>query len=133
MDKASRALLDTHVWLWYLLGDSRLTDRQKQTIEKEGGELWLSPVSVWEAHLLIERGRLPVLESPTRWIEKAMEILPVREASMSFPIALRSRGIVLTHEDPADRFIVATALEMRMSLLTSDRRLLECGEVKCIC
>lgn len=132
MDKPARALLDTHIWLWYLLGDRRISVRQKQTIEDEAVELWLSPVSVWEAQLLLERGRLPVVEPASRWVEKALALLPVREAKLDFSIALRSRRINVAHEDPADRFIVATALELRAVLLTSDRRLLESGEVECI-
>ena len=127
-----KALLDTHVWLWYLLGDARLSTLQRQWIENEQVELWLSPVSLWEAHLVIERRRIPVTGSAARWLEAALRVLPVSEAVLTFPIAIRSRVVELDHPDPADRFIVATALELKMTLLTSDQRLVRCPDLDCV-
>jgi PIN domain nuclease of toxin-antitoxin system len=115
-----KAMLDTHVWLWYLLGDERLSPRIREIIGDDEVELWLSPVSIWEAHLLIERERLPVTEPPSLWVKKALRLLPVREASLTFAIAVRSRAVSLTHQDPVDRFIAATAPEMSLPLLTVD-------------
>ena len=127
-----KALLDTHVWLWYLLADKRLSKAQLKLIEGQGNELWLSAISVWEAHLLIERGRLPIAEAPSRWISRAMEILPVKQAPLTCANAHRSRLIRLEHEDPADRFLAATAAEMKMTLLTQDSRLLRCPDLTCV-
>lgn len=131
MSGSSRILLDTHVWLWYLFGDERLPQRFRTLMADEKTELYLSPISVWEAHLLIEKGRLPVAEDPLLWIGRAMRRLPVRDARMTAAIALRSRTISLPHEDPADRFIAATAIEMRLPLATVDARLLACTELRC--
>lgn len=128
-----KAVLDTHVWLWYVLGDERLTDGQRRCIEDESVELWVSPISIWEAHMLMERGRIPIAEPPARWIDKALQLLAVREAALTYAIAIRSRTVVLEHGDPADRFIAATAMELKAKLLTSDERLLRCGQLECIC
>lgn len=125
-------LMDTHVWLWYLLGDKRLSSEHKKRIEDENVTLWLSPVSVWEAHLLIERRRITATEPAARWIRNALRALPVREAPLTYAVAIRSRTIALEHEDPADRFIVATAPELKAALLTADERLLRSGQVECI-
>ena len=127
-----RVVLDTHVWIWYLLGDSRLTDAHRRTIEDQGVELWISAITVWEAHLLIERGRLPVTQPASVWIPLALRTLPVREAAITFAIATRSRALTLMHEDPADRFIAATAVEMKAPLLTSDDRLLACPQLQAL-
>jgi len=56
----------------------------------------------------------------------------VRGAALTFPIAIRSRSTALEHEDPVDRFIAATALELKAALLTADERLLRSGQVECI-
>ena len=126
-----KVLLDTHVWLWYLLGDDRLSRAQRRIIEDETTDLVLSSISIWEAHLLIEKNRLPVDESPGVWIERALRTLQVREAGVTFAIALRSRSLALEHQDLADHFIAATAIEMKVALLTADERLLACPDVRC--
>ena len=114
------------------LADDRLSQTHRNIIEDENTELFLSPISIWETHLLIEKNRLPVNEAPGVWIQKALRALPVREAGISFAIALRSRSLTVEHQDPADRFIAATAIEMKASLLTADERLLACAEIRCL-
>lgn len=126
-----KALLDTHVWLWYLLGDKRLARAHRRIIEDNRSSLWLSSVSVWEAHLLIERERISVSKPAAVWIDEALRALALREAPLTFAIAMRSRTLTL-HEDLADRFIAATALEGGMTLLTSDDRLRGCRELPCL-
>jgi PIN domain nuclease of toxin-antitoxin system len=127
-----RVLLDTHIWLWYLLGDERLSAKHRQIIEDEQTDLALSSISIWETHRLIERGRLPVTVPAAEWIQLALRTLPVREAGLTFAIAIRSRSIPLAHPDPADRFIAATAIETKAPLLTADERLLACAGLHCI-
>lgn len=78
------ALLDTHVRLWYLLGDTRLSIRQREIIEDNETELWLSPIRIWEALLLIERKRIATAVAPSTWLEDALRSLPAREAKMTF-------------------------------------------------
>lgn len=119
-----KCLLDTHVWIWYLLGSDQLNPKHRRAIEDDASELWLSPISVWETALLIERKKLPVAESSESWIERAFSQLTVREATLTFDIAIKARQLSGLHEDPADRFIVATAAALGLTLLTSDARLL---------
>jgi len=127
-----KLLLDTHVWLWYLLGDPQLSRTHRTLMDDEGNELILSAISVWEAHMLIERQRLPVTAAPEEWIRTALRTLQVREAGITFAIALRSRAMVLEHQDPADRYIAATAAELKLPLLTADERLLRCPDIRCL-
>ena len=127
-----KVLLDTHVWLWYLLGEPYLSQTHRNIIDDESNDLSLSSISIWEAHLLIERGRLPVTDPPATWIDKAIRTLHVREAGITFAIAARSRSIMLDHQDPADRVIAATAAEMKAPLLTADARLLTCPDIRCL-
>ena len=61
-----KLLLDTHVWLWIVLEPKRLSRKATRELGSAANQLWLSPVSVWEAMLLLEAGRLRVRSSPER-------------------------------------------------------------------
>jgi len=123
-----KLLLDTHIWLWALLEPDRLTPTVRAALQSPDNELWLSPISVWEALLLAERGRLIVEESAPVWVEKMVQALPRREAALTHEIAIASRQLLLTHQDPADRFIAATARVLGLTLVTADERLLQSTE-----
>ena len=117
-----KVLLDTHIWIWHLLGSKELKKKYRDIIQDESNELWLSPISLWEIHHLIKRKRLPVKEDAAEWVSLALESLQVREARISFSIASLSQKLEM-HSDPADRFIAATAMDMSLSLMTEDKRL----------
>lgn len=123
-------LLDTHIWLWGLLEPHRLTEPVKQALTAETTALRLSPISLWETLMLAERGRITLDRDPLGWLDKAMKTTPVMEAPITFDVATASRGIALEHQDPADRFIVATAKVFDLRLVTADLRLLRCPEIK---
>lgn len=116
-------LLDTHVWFWYLTGSPRLPQGLREAIDGSLGELWLSPISVWELCVLDERGRVRLSPDPRSWVEQALERLPLEEAALNREVALQSREVELAHRDPADRFLAATALVFGLALLTVDERL----------
>ena len=115
-----KLLLDTHIWLWYLLGDQRLSSQLKTAIADPNTELWLSPISIWETLILAEKGRISLHPDPITWVDSALKTLKTREAQMNYAIAILSRQISLPHQDPADRFIVATAIYYGLTLATVD-------------
>jgi PIN domain nuclease of toxin-antitoxin system len=126
---AVKLLLDTHVWLWSLLAPERLRPEAAEALRETSNRLYLSPVSVWEAMLLVERGRVELKEEPSAWIFRVLREVPIFEAPLTFDVAIWSRALSLTHEDPADRFIAATARANDLVLLTADQRLLDCAEL----
>ena len=119
-------LLDTHIWLWSHIEPERLTRRVAAALAEDRNQLWLSPISIWEFLVLAERGRVQVREgtSPADWVEAALSRAPMRDAPLSREVAVRSRSIRLDHEDPADRFLAATADVYELTLVTADDRLL---------
>jgi PIN domain nuclease of toxin-antitoxin system len=119
-----RLLLDTHVWVWSLLEPHRLAAKVRRRLENGADSLWLSPISVWEACLLAERGRLELDRPVGAWVDAALQAAPVRDAPLTRQVAMESRAVALGHDDPADRFLAASALVHGLTLLTADRRLL---------
>ncbi|HUP25250.1 MAG TPA: type II toxin-antitoxin system VapC family toxin [Thermoanaerobaculia bacterium] len=123
-------LLDTHVWLWSLLDPERLRPEAVAALQDPDNRLYLSPVSVWEALLLVERRRVELQGDPRAWVVKVLEEVPMFEAPLTFEVAIGSRAVPLPHVDPADRFLAATANAHDLVLLTADRRLLDCAELR---
>jgi len=118
-----KLLLDTHIWLWSLLEPARLSRRVAQALEDEGNELWLSPISVWELLVLVEKGRVKLEQGAEQWIAAAMQSAALKEAPITHEVALETRQMVLPHRDPADRFLAATARVFGLTLVTADRHL----------
>lgn len=118
-----KLLLDTHIWLWYLLGNERLSPQLQTIIAAATTELWLSPISIWETLLLAEKGRISLQPNPVAWVDLALNTLEIREAPLNRHIAILSRQIQLPHQDPGDRFIAATAVHHQLTLATVDTNL----------
>ncbi len=118
-----RLLLDTHIWLWYLLGDERLSTNLQTIVAEETTELWLSPISIWETLILVEKGRISLQPDAVAWINLALQTLEIIEAPLVHQIAILSRQIELPHQNPADRFIAATAVYYNLILATVDSNL----------
>lgn len=119
-----RLLLDTHIWLWSLLQPEKLSERVAAELESADNELWLSPISIWELLILAEKGRVVLDRPPATWIAEVQEAVPLQEAPLISEVAILSRSIDLPHQDPADRFIAATAAVYGLTLVTSDDQIL---------
>jgi PIN domain nuclease of toxin-antitoxin system len=123
-------LLDTHIWLWSLLEPSKLEEDIIQILENKENELFISPITIWETLILAEKGRIDLAPSAAEWIEEALQRTPVQEVPLSFSIAIKSRCLELPHEDPADRFIAATAWDNDLILITEDGKLNQSKQIK---
>ncbi|MGQ0648448.1 MAG: type II toxin-antitoxin system VapC family toxin [Gemmatimonadaceae bacterium] len=83
---------------------------------------------MWEAIVLAERGRIRVELPVHEWVERMVRSIPRREAPLTHDIAIMSRRLALPHQDPADRFLAATARVLGLTLVTADERLLHASE-----
>ncbi len=119
-----RLLLDTHIWIWSLLEPAKLSRRVRAELESPDNELWLSPISTWELLILIEKGRVAVDKDPLPWVVEVSRAVALREAALTHDVAVESRTVDLPHQDPADRFLAATARVYDLTLVTADDRLL---------
>jgi PIN domain nuclease of toxin-antitoxin system len=91
-------------------------------------ELWLSPVSTWEALLLNARGRIRLPGNLVEWLSQATA--PLREAPFTHEIVLLAQQLPLPHRDTADRLLAATAQIMDLTLVTGDDKLLSLGTIR---
>lgn len=113
-------VLDTHFWVWFHLGDQRLTASVANEI---GRDTVLSVVSVWEVMMLMEKGRLQSNIPPEQMVRQWLKAAPMRLMPVDHEIAILSRTLEFRHDDPADRFIAATAYRCKVALATVDSRL----------
>lgn len=116
--------MDTHILLWSQLAPSKLSPRVTEALADETSEWWLSPISVWECMLLAQRGRVALQPNPEGWLRTVIAQLALREATVNHEVAMHSRKVDLDYEDPADRFLVATASVYDLVLVTADERLI---------
>jgi len=123
-----KLLLDTHVWLWALHDPSRLSHRVRDVLRNPAHEVWLSPVSTWEALLLNAKGRIRLPANLSEWLTAATA--PLREAPLTHEIVLIAQQLQLPQRDPGDRFLAATAQLMDLTLVTADDSLLRLGTIR---
>ena len=117
-------LLDTHIWLWSLLDPCRLAPQVIAELESPENEIWLSPISIWELLVLDRKGRIDLGGDPVAWIRQALAKVSLREAPLTHEISIRSTQMNISHGDPADRFLAATALVHELTLVTADEKLI---------
>lgn len=127
-------LLDTHVWVWWVHGDKRLTPSQTAVIEDaETDAIGVSVISCWEVAKLVERGRLGLPRPLEEWLALALGYPGVRLIELSPEIVVVSTRLPGTfHQDPADQIIVATARVNNCPLITSDQKIVSYEHVETV-
>ena len=126
-------LLDTHVLIWLEQGDRRLGPRTLAHIihSLDDGNAAVSAISFWEVAMQVQKGRINLSQEIDDWrrdlIQKGLVEIPI-----DGDIATRAGFLMDIHGDPADRLIVATALQGHL-LVTADRRILDWpGSLRCL-
>lgn len=117
-------LLDTHIWIWNDLEPWKLASDINRALANPENQLWLSPVSIWEITVLLEKRRINLKQNFRSWADESVRDLQLQEAVISWEVAHEMRYTLLGHRDPADRFLVATAKVYDMTLVTADKRLM---------
>ena len=118
-------LVDTHVLIWHESGDRRLGPRARGAFVRalHDRDAAVSAISFWEVGMAVRKGRLGFLLDPDAWRRDLLE-RGLMEIPVDGRIASRAGLLTKMHGDPADRIIVATALEGHR-LMTADRQILE--------
>jgi PIN domain nuclease of toxin-antitoxin system len=131
-------LLDTHVVIWSAMDDARLGSKARKLIadRDQTDPFHVSAISAWEIALLVSKGRLNLGGPAQDWLAKTMKHPAWQTIQVDVETAVESVNLPGDfHNDPADRFIVATARLQGFALLTADQAILEyskAGHVKAI-
>ena len=126
-------LFDTHVLIWLRFGDRRLGPRARGACDRalRDGAAAVSAISFWEVGMQVRKRRLDLLVDPDVWRRDLLD-QGLIEIPVDGGIASRAGRLAKIHGDPADRIIVATALEGHR-LMTADRQILEwSGPLSCL-
>ena len=115
-----KILLDTHIFLWYISGDKRLSDDKRTSIQDLDNEVYLSVVSIWEAFVKYQIGKLQLPQPPGIYLPTQRErhqilSLTLDEASVAHLAKLPS-----IHRDPFDRMLICQANVHGIKLMTND-------------
>jgi PIN domain nuclease of toxin-antitoxin system len=123
MGRREVIVLDTHAWLWWAADRAKLPKKLQRRLSS-ARELAISAISCWEVGMLVERGRLRLRGDTRMGIRDALSLDKLRVIPVTDAIAIEA-GLLgpSFHGDPADRLIVATALDLCATLVTKDERI----------
>lgn len=113
-------LLDTCALLWLAADQEKLSTRAREAIRERAGELFVSSISAFEIAIKVRRGKLELPMEPGVWFKEVLDHHGLVEIPVDGEIAARAVALAPLHNDPCDRFIIATALHHRMAVVTAD-------------
>ncbi len=118
-------ILDTHIWIWWVHGDSRLSSEYMRCIQAhEETGIGICAISCWEVAKLVERGRLVLPIPITDWFEQAFGYTGMTLLELTPRICIESTQLPGSfHRDPADQLIVATARVHGYPLVSMDQNI----------
>jgi PIN domain nuclease of toxin-antitoxin system len=120
-------LLDTHIALWLDSGDVHLRSSTRALIDgcwRNGGTIFLSAVTAREIALLVDIGRIDLDVPIEAWVKRFLERPGIEPVPLSHGPASRAYHFHrLEHRDPADRLLIATAIDLASPLVTYDERI----------
>ncbi len=117
-------LLDTHIFLWYILGSPQLDAAWQATLRDPANRVYLSVVSVWEVSIKYHLGKLPLPAPPETYLPTQRQrhqiaSLPLEEAAIG-----QIANLPALHRDPFDRLLICQTLEHHLTLVTVDTAIL---------
>jgi PIN domain nuclease of toxin-antitoxin system len=120
-----RLLLDTHVFLWFISGDRRLPGPVLEVIQDPVNEVFLSSVSVWEAIVKHQLGKLPLPEPPGAYLPLQRERHRINSLALDEASIAHLSTLPRHHRDPFDRMLICQALHHGLTLATVDGDILK--------
>jgi PIN domain nuclease of toxin-antitoxin system len=127
-------VLDTHTLVWLLMDNDRLGAKAERQIDEafRGSRVIISATSFWEIAMLVSKKRIDIGKPLDQWRADALK-LGIEEIPIDGEIAVKAVLLSGLHNDPADRFIAATAIRAQAPLVTADENLLAWrGPLACI-
>ena len=115
-----KILLDTHIFLWFISGDSRLSAEVRDVIRDSDNEIYLSVVSVWECIVKYQLGKLPLPEPPEIYLPKPRDLHQIASLALDESSVVQLSKLPPLHRDPFDRMLICQALQNGLTIVTVD-------------
>ena len=115
-----KLLLDTCTFLWLATDAPELTPTARQSCSDPGNEVFLSALSAWEIAIKHRIGRLPLPETPNRYVATRRTWLRIEALPFDETCAAHDALLPLHHRDPFDRGLVSQAILNGMTIVTPD-------------
>lgn len=115
-----KLLLDTHIFLWFITADSRLSAMFRDAIRQPENDVFLSVISLWEIMIKYNLGRLPLSQSPEIYIPGERRRHHIRSLSLHENAIKELANLPALHRDPFDRILICQALANNLTLVTVD-------------
>lgn len=119
-----KLLLDTHIWLWSVESERRVSRRVARELERSTNELWVSPISIAEIGAQQRKGRIQIQGGLEDWVQRSVRTSELRWAAINEAVGFEYDRVSLSTADPADRWLVATARVYDLVLVTADEKIL---------
>lgn len=116
-----RLVLDTCALLWLAAGSSRISNRTFRIIDN-AEIVYVSAISAWEISLKVAQEKLRLPLSAREWFDSALEQHNIVVAPLDLDILFSANQLPWHHRDPADRFVIATAMKMDAVIVTGDQK-----------
>ena len=115
-----RILLDTHVFLWWIADDHRLSSKAREIIGAASNDLFLSAASGWEMAIKAGLGKLDLPDAVEEFVAKHLKVNTVSALPIQMNHAVRVGDLPRHHRDPFDRLLVAQAIAEDLPIMTAD-------------
>jgi len=115
-----KLLLDTHIFLWFISGDAKLPIHLQNSIRDLNNDVYLSCISVWEATVKYQLGKLPLPASPEIYLPKQRQQHLINSLNLDEETIAQLVNLPLLHRDPFDRILICQALQNNMTIVTLD-------------
>jgi len=118
-----KLLLDTHIFLWYISSDPKLPRYASDAIRDKSNEAYLSVVSVWEALVKHQLGKLALPIQADEYISSRRDAHRISDLPLETSAVSRLLSLPLHHGDPFDRMLICQALHHDLTIVTSDTQI----------
>lgn len=115
-----RILLDTHIFLWFISGDTKLSMEFRDSICNLDNEVYLSAISIWEAIVKYQLGKLPLPEHPGTYLPKQRDLHQIDSLALDESSVVQLTQLPPLHRDPFDRMLICQALQNDLTIATVD-------------
>lgn len=128
-------VLDTNALIFFANKSEKLTPKAKKRIDSEikNKDIFVSAISIWEIYLLVKKNRLELAMDVETWVKKIEDLSFIQFVAVDNKIAAKAVMLPdIVSPDPADRIIIATAIDLGAALITSDTRIRKYSHVQSV-